>query len=492
MDLTELSALQLARLIRDGRASARDVVDSHIRVLQRVQPCLNALAAGRFDQARADADAADARIAATSSRDRLPPLLGVPFTIKESLALEGMPNSAGLVARRDVRAAQNAPVVQRVVDAGAIPLGVTNTSELCMWIESDNRVYGRTNNARDPRRTAGGSSGGEGAVVGAGGSPFGLGSDLAGSIRLPAFFNGVFGHKATAGLVPNTGEFPSGPPREGRLVSKGPLARRAEDLMPLLRIIAGPDGQDDFVRPLPLGDPATVSFTGLSVLVSMDFTRMRLDPKLVAARERAAGALAAAGAKVTHVPLRDLRRAAVLYLAALDDVTDAALHEVITANGSAPVTLRTALRRGGPHTLPTLLLLLGERLPASRRTRARALAAGNALVEEMTGMLGDGVLLHPPYPTPAPRHGATLRRPFALMTTAVFNLLGLPATAVPLGLTRDGPPLGVQVAAAPGNDHLTIAVALELERAFGGWTPPPARCRDHVRGPLSDGPPCPA
>ncbi|MFA1542601.1 amidase [Actinomadura monticuli] len=472
MEPTELSALHLARLIRSGQVSARDVVEAHIAVMRRIQPRINPLAAERYDRARAEADAADAKRAAAATPDALPPLLGVPCTIKESLALTGMPNSAGLVSRRGVRAEGNAPVVQRILDAGAIPLGVTNTAELCMWIETDNRLYGRTGNAYDPRRTAGGSSGGEGAAIGSGAAPFGLGSDLAGSIRLPAFFNGVFGHKATAGLVPNTGEFPSGPPREGRLVSKGPLARRAEDLMPILRIIAGPDGRDDFVRPLSLGDPAAVSFTGLRVLVSEKFTRMRLDPKLLAARERAAGALAAAGAKVASVELRDLRRAAVLYLAALDEVTDEGLQDVITANGSAPVTVRTALRRGGPHTLPTLLQVFAERVPASERARTRALAAGNALVDEMAGMIGDGVLLHPPYPVPAPRHGATVRRPFALMTTAVFNLLGVPATVVPLGLGPDGLPLGVQVAAAPRNDHLTIAVALELERALGGWTPP--------------------
>ncbi len=119
--------------------------------------------------------------------------------MKESVALQGMPHSAGLVARAELRAGRTAPAVQGLIDAGAIALGVTNTSELTLWIESENRLYGRTSNPYDASRTAGGSSGGEGAAVGAGGSVFGVASDIAGSIRIPAFFCGVFGHKPSPG-----------------------------------------------------------------------------------------------------------------------------------------------------------------------------------------------------------------------------------------------------------------------------------------------------
>ena len=160
-----------------------------------------------------------------------------------------MPNCAGLVALRDRRAETNAPAVQRLIDAGFIPLGVTNTSEMTMWIESVNRVYGRTRNAYDPHRTAGGSSGGEGAAVGSGGSPVGLGSDIGGSIRVPAFFNGVFGHKPSPGLVPNTGQYPSTAGEAAFMLTIGPLARHAEDLMPVTRIIAGPDGRTSAASP---------------------------------------------------------------------------------------------------------------------------------------------------------------------------------------------------------------------------------------------------
>ncbi|HEV2062045.1 MAG TPA: amidase family protein, partial [Solirubrobacteraceae bacterium] len=189
--LTRRSAIALAAAIRAREVSSREVVEEHIAVLERMQPRTHALARDCFEAARRAADDADAR----TDADTGPPFHGVPCTIKESFAVKGMPNSAGLVARRDHVAEQDAPAVARLRAAGAIPLGVTNTSEMCMWIESSNHVYGRTNSAYDERRAAGGSSGGEGAAVGSGGSPLGLGSDIGGSVRLPAFFNGVFGHK---------------------------------------------------------------------------------------------------------------------------------------------------------------------------------------------------------------------------------------------------------------------------------------------------------
>jgi fatty acid amide hydrolase 2 len=158
----------------------------------------------------------------------------VPFTIKESLAVAGLPNTAGVVARKHIRPTVHATVVQRILDSGAITLGLTNTSEGCMWIETVDRVYGRTANAYHRGRIAGGSSGGEGAVIGSGASPFGIATDTLGSIRVPAFCNGVFGHRPSTGLLPLTGAWPP-PHGVARMCSNGVLARRAEDLAPLLQ-----------------------------------------------------------------------------------------------------------------------------------------------------------------------------------------------------------------------------------------------------------------
>ncbi|HZS36055.1 MAG TPA: amidase, partial [Polyangia bacterium] len=289
------SATELAASIRRRELSSRAVVEAHIARIVEVNPRLNAMVADRFTAARADADAADEAVRAGGD---LPQFHGVPCSIKESIALAGMPLTSGLVARKAVTADGDATTVARLKRAGAIPLGVTNVSELCMWMETNNRVYGRTNNPYDPKRIVGGSSGGEGAIVGAGGTPFGLGADIGGSIRMPAFFNGVFGHKATGGLVPGTGQYPIAENQALRYLTTGPLCRRAEDLMPLLRVLAGPDGFDAGCEARTLGDPGAVRLDELHVLDVEDNGKTPVADDLRAARRRAVEALRARGARV--------------------------------------------------------------------------------------------------------------------------------------------------------------------------------------------------
>jgi fatty acid amide hydrolase 2 len=481
-----LSATRLAALIRGGEVSSAEVVEAHIRHVERVNPALNAVVADRFEAARAEARAADARIGG----EALPPFLGVPCSIKESFAVAGMPHTAGLVARAGVLATEDATTVARMRAAGFIALGVTNVSELCMWMESSNRVYGRTSNPYDLRRTPGGSSGGEGAVVGVGGAPVGLGADIGGSIRMPAFFCGVFGHKPSGGLVPNTGQFPLPAGATLRYVTAGPLARRAEDLMPVLRVLAGPDGLDPSCAAMRLGDTDAVDIAAMTVLtVEHDGVRA-VSPDLRAAQRRAADALARLGAQVRSAELDRLGRAHEIWAAMVEAGNEGAgcppdLHghagrtfsELL--GGGRPIRagreiVRWALRRS-PHTLPALVLALLERVTklAPRRMR-RAIELGQELRAEIEELLGErGVLLYPPHPVPAPGHGRPLLSPFRWAYTGIFNVLEMPVTQVPLGLNAEGVPLGVQVAAAPGNDHLTIGTAQRLEEAFGGWAPPP-------------------
>ncbi|MGH2839850.1 MAG: amidase [Solirubrobacteraceae bacterium] len=467
--------MDLARAIRERELSSREVVEAHIERYERAHARINAIVVDRFDAARADADAADARVAAAIDPSELPPLLGVPCTIKEAIAFEGMPNSAGLVSRSAFRAATSAPTVVRLLAAGAIPLGVTNTPELCLWIETENRLYGRTHNAYDPRRTAGGSSGGEGAAIGSGGSPIGLGADIGGSIRLPAFFNGVFGLKPSPGLVPSTGQFPATQTEIGaKMLTIGPMARRAEDLIPMLRVIAGPDGADPYARDAHIGDPADVSIAGTKILLSENTSFIPVSKELRAARLRAAEALESAGATVEVVPLKSMKRALELYLAVLKLETGVSVKDLMVAEGSVAVTLRSGLKRRGPHTRALRLLLMSEwmtgKMPQGQLRRAAA--AREAFAQEVIDSIGDGVLLHPTHPRVAPRHGRTVGRPWVLPTTAVFNLAGTPVVQIPLGLNDRGLPLGVQAVATPDRDHVAVAAALELERAFGGWVPP--------------------
>jgi fatty acid amide hydrolase 2 len=475
----ELSASKIAALIRSRDLTALEAVDAHVAQIRRVNPRLNAVVRERFESARAEAREADARIEAAGAAP-LPPLLGVPCTIKESIAVQGMPNSSGVMARAGLRAAADATVVARLRAAGAIPLGVTNTPEITIGATTFNRVYGRTNNARDSERIAGGSSGGEGAIIGAGGSPFGIGTDIGGSIRVPAFCNGIFGHKPTGGLVPGTGQYP---PYEGalrRYNATGPLARRAEDLMPLLRILAGPDEHDGGCVDMELGD-AGVDVASLRVFVVADEDAgPRADRELRDAQQNAAYALASLGARVVTRRLGSLAGSLHAWEGLVTEAGGIPVASLL-GNGARISLLAELLRLliGRSVHAPTPIVAgLALRIAGLFPARMRRLAeSGRALRAELEALLGnDGVLLVASARGIPPRH-SELRGRLALLYfpyCAVFNVLEFPVTQVPLGTSAEhGMPLGVQVAAGRGRDHLTIAVACALERACGGWSPPP-------------------
>jgi fatty acid amide hydrolase 2 len=451
-------------------------VEAHIARIVQVNGKLNAVVKDRFDAAREEARLADM---AVERGEPLGPFHGVPCTIKESIALTGMPNTGGHPARKGLVAARDAVTVARLRKAGAIPLGVTNLSELTMWMESNNGVYGRTSNAYDHRRTSGGSSGGEGAVVGAGGAPFGLGADIGGSIRMPAFFNGVFGHKPTGGLIPNSGQFPISTGDALLYMTTGPLARRAEDLWPLVETLAGPhpgDDEDTRCRAHDLGDPAKVDVGGITVLDVAGNGAIRVEPALAEAQRAAARALAARGATVRKTRVEGLKHSLEIWAAMLGEAEATSFRAMMGAGREffpGRELLRWALRRSD-HTLPAIALAAVENVTklAPARTK-KMIALGRKLREEIAELIGDGVMLYPSYPVVAPRHNAPLFPPIKWMYTAVMNVLELPVTQVPLGLDKRGLPLGVQVVGAHGNDHVTVAVAVELEKIFGGWVPPP-------------------
>jgi fatty acid amide hydrolase 2 len=475
--LTERSAVDLAGAIRRREVTSLAVVEAHVERLRRTHSRINAVVAERYEVALGQARACDQRIAEMSLRGEsardLPPLFGVPFTVKESIAMEGMPQTAGVLARRGQRPTQSAKAVERLTDAGAIPLGVTNISEMTLWIESENPVYGRTNNPYDPRLTAGGSSGGEAAAVAVGGTPFGIGADIGGSIRTPALFCGVFGHKPSRGLVPNAGIWPavSGPAAD--MLAIGPITRRAEDLLPVVRILAGKQ------KASRLGDVAGVSLDGLQVTLVEGSSRRAMGVAVRDARERAAGALASAGATVRMLNIAGWGDALLPYLLMLQEDPESdgrPTQAFLRQGGERALGARELLLGGSGHTLPTRLTVGAERLGRAVSTasrREKLISRGRALAEELTEAIGDGVLLHPAHPTLAPRHRRTYGRPWLMMPAAIFNMAGVPVTQVPMGLSADGRPMGIQVAAGHGADHLSIAIALKLESFFGGWTPPP-------------------
>jgi fatty acid amide hydrolase 2 len=468
------SATALARKIRARETSSVEVVDAHIALLLRQNPELNAVVEVRLADARLEARAADARVAAEPAA-ALPPLLGVPCTIKESFGVAGMHQTGGLRSRTGTRSIEDAPAVERLRAAGAIPIGTTNVSELCMWMESDNRIYGRTNNPYDRARGVGGSSGGEGAAVAAGFAPFGLGADIGGSIRIPAFMNGIFGHKPTGGLIPNAGQYPLPGPGAMRMVTTGPLCRRAEDLWPLVRVLAGQTPKSPEALPLELGDPSRISLEGLRVLDVDSDGVSRVDAELVSAQRRLAEHLASCGARVERASFPALRRSVLVWSAMLAS-TGGEDFAVMLGDGRSVSLGRELLRfLGGrsDYTAPSLVLAALEEIPKRFPSNTRELVAeGLALRRELEDRVGDGVMLYPGYTAPAPRHRRPWLKPIDWAHTAIFNALEMPSTQVPLGLGRRGVPLGCQVVAPRGADHRTVAIALEVERALGGWVPP--------------------
>lgn len=474
--LLTYSASGLARMIRLKEVSSREVVEAHIAQIRKVNPALNAVVKDRFSLALEEAEEADARLE-KSPVETLPPFHGVPCSIKEAFCLQGMPNTSGLVARKGITAREDATAVSRLRKAGAIPLGVTNISELCMWLESNNKVYGRSNNPYNPERIVGGSSGGEGAIIAAGGAPFGLGSDVGGSIRIPAFFNGIFGHKPTGGLVPNTGQYPIADKGALRYLVSGPMCRRAEDLMPELRVLAGPDGEDSGCFSMAIGDPAEVRLDELTVYLTGLEGMPSVSDDLLDARSRAAAFLAQKGASIREVSIKGFRKSLEIWSSMMGSARETTFSELM-GNGkpirSSWEFLRWIVGRS-PHTLPGIALAFLEGLsdlnPALTK---RFVEYGKAMRQELVELLGvRGILLHPPYTSAAPRHNKPLFPPFNFVHTAIFNVMELPVTQVPLGLNSEGLPLGVQVAGAHGRDHETIAVAVALEQEFGGWVPPP-------------------
>lgn len=492
--LRGMPAVQLAARIRRGELSALAVLESHLARLEEVDPVLNGLVARCFDDARVVAEAADAavrRARTDAERDALPPLLGVPCTIKDFLAVERLPWTVGLYSRRQLIADHDAEVVTRLRAAGAVIVGKSNVPEGGMWMETSNPLHGRTRNPWDLARTPGGSSGGEAALVAAGASPFGIGSDIAGSVRIPAAMCGVIGHKPTAKLVPNTGHWGPHNDASDSMLCTGPLARTVDDAERVLELIAGPDGVSCVADSLPPRDPALAAgdLRGVRVFPVARHGRIRIAPVMAQAIERAAAALAARGAEIVELDDATWRRLfggnVLAWLGALARTGDAApgapAQSFADLLSDEPLRVIVELARaamGRPRfSVPTLALVGFEKLA---RPFEALLTRGAPPVAELQRGLEElmgprGVILHPPYSRPAPRHVWPMLTPFDAICTSLFSITGLPSTAVPVGFDPRHLPVGVQVIGRRGNDRLTLAAARVIESAWGGWTPAPAK-----------------
>ncbi|KAM9836890.1 fatty-acid amide hydrolase 2-B [Aulostomus maculatus] len=482
--LLAVSATQLARKIRRREVSSVEAVQAYIDRIQEVNPLINAVVKDRFAAALQEAAQVDKLIEEETGgeevlEDRLP-LLGVPLSVKEAFALQGMPHTTGVISRRGVLATVDAPPVALLKRAGAIPMGVTNTSELCMWSESHNHLYGITNNPYDLDRIPGGSSGGEGSILGAAGAVIGVGSDIGGSIRMPCFFNGIFGHKTTPDVVSNENQYPPSSGRQEEYLSTGPMCRYAEDLLPMLRIMAGPKA-----HMLSLNTKVdlkklrffTVPHDGGSPLTSpVSKELMQIQKKVV---ERLQEDL---GVQVQEVYLPGLRYGFQIWdtYMGLPDKEGNPPQPFVELMGEPgrPVwplwELLKWIMGKSEHTMAAIGLSLVEMSHVSKPSTV-IIQQKEKLQKEMEELLGkDGVLFYPSHPRVAPKHHHPLFRPFDFAYTGIINILGLPVTQCPLGLSDEGLPLGVQVVTGKLQDRLSLAVAFYLEKAFGGWRDPGA------------------
>ncbi|KAM3720282.1 Fatty-acid amide hydrolase [Dirofilaria immitis] len=251
-ELLMISATRAAEMIRNGEITSLSLVEAYIKRIREVNGTINAVVQMNFKEALLKAQETDEMLQSLNqdseefrSLGSRKPLLGVPFTLKDSIEANGLYCTIGISYRKKSVSDEDAIVVQRMKNAGAILLAVTNVPEVCMWWESMNVVYGRTKNPYDSRRISGGSSGGEAALISAAGSVIGIGSDIAGSIRMPCYFNGIFGLKPTPGMIPLKGHLPHMDGyRTEKMLLIGPMCRYAEDLSLLLKIFAGCEGRN--------------------------------------------------------------------------------------------------------------------------------------------------------------------------------------------------------------------------------------------------------
>ena len=456
--ITYLSATALAKAIRERQLSSREVVESHLGRIEAVNPRINAIAQLTAEAALQQAAEADAALV---RGDPLGPLHGVPFTVKDWIETAGVICAAGQVERRDFVPRRDATVVARMRAAGAIMLAKTIDGH-------DNPVYGHPNNPYDLTRTPGGSSSGEAAIIAAGGSTVGLGSDSGGSIRYPAHCCGIAGLKPTNGRVPLTGHFPRINPLADPRTQIGPMARYVEDLALVLHIISGVDGRDPSVIPVPLGDWTDITLsrvsdeypwgsgfnltggaerqdhtrsTPLRIATYTEFPGASATPETVAAVAAAAGALSEAGAEVEEaVPPR--------------------------IEESLEIT-RAYWRRPESHSWSEWETTKKHTLTPDEIERS--IFQWDRLRRVFLGFMRRFDLIICPVAAAPAGHGAAVETDF--IHTLPYSLSGYPVVVVRAGVSAEGLPIGVQVVAQPWRDDVALAVAHHIETALGGRQP---------------------
>ncbi len=446
-----MSATKLAQWIREKKVSSVEAVKACQARIAAVNPKLNAVVEQCTERALAEAKQADAGQAKGRIKG---PLHGVPMTIKDSFDTEGVVSTGGTLGRKSYIPGRDATVVARLREAGAILLGKTNTPELTLSFVTQNLIHGQTRNPYNLEHQPSGSSGGAAAIIAAGGAPFDIGSDYAGSIRAPAHACGIAGLKPTTGRVPRTGHIIGygGPFESWQQI--GPLARRVEDLHMLLRIIAGPDQEDAAIEPVPLQDPAVVNLKELRVAWYATSGEPHPVPDIQSAVKNAASILRAAGAQVSETMPPHLK-----------DITDLRMR---MSQADAGSTVRRMLERYG--TRQTSLRLGGQARPAN--DFAALVEQLDRYRSDMLAFLEDFDLIVCPVQPFAGLPVHETNNSASLSYTNPYNMTGWPAAVVRAGTAAPGLPIGVQIVGRPWTEHVVLAAAAQIEFNTGGWQKP--------------------
>ena len=464
-DICFADATELARRIRARELSPVEVVQAHLERIDAINPKLNAivtLAGDALDQAHAAEQA-------LTKNAQVGPLHGVPFTCKDSLDVTAVRTTHGSKLFEHHVAERDAVAIARLKQAGAIFLGKTNTPEFTLWWETDNRVFGRTNNPWNPDMIAGGSSGGEAAALATGLTPLGVGSDVGGSLRMPAHYCGVVGFKPTHGRVPLTGLFPE---VLLRMMHVGPLARTVRDAALALRLMCGPDGADPWCVPVDLPELPEGSERPLRLRVGWlaDGTFAPVDPEVRTVVEKAANSLAQSGCDVEHVQLSILRETEADAIPGIVGTPESSYYfERYTRGWEFELSPIMGRRLAGPW--PTM------------REYTRHMADWDALNKGMMEYFRTyDLLLCPTLPTPAYPHGQreitvdgwTIKARHKIKTVVPWNLTGSPALSLPYGMSTSGLPIGVQLVGRHFDETTVLRAALALEESseIRGLRPP--------------------
>ena len=449
----------MAGLVAARKISATDLVKAHLERIEHLSPQLNAVTELLATSALESAAEADRQLAAGH---RIGPLHGVPFSIKDSIDVQGSRSTAGTLGRREAEpAGRDATVVARLRAAGAIPIAKTNLPDLLFSFETDNLIFGRTNNPYDVTRTPGGSSGGESALISACGSPLGFGSDCLGSVRIPAAFCGITSIKPTSGRLPRTGHVPPAGLWFESLWNIGPMARHVEDVQLAMELVAYPDADDFRALPIPIAEPR--DFRNLRVAFFTDNGFAKCAEPVVAAVKRCAAFLEETGAHVEESRPLGIEHAYDLELAILGADGALSIDQYLQASGSDRV-----------HPLHAAFV---SHLRA-RQTDTAGLARrwtqwDNYRAGIQTFFQQYDVILCPVYTGVALEHGhSAIKLNFeGFSYTMAWNLAGAPAATVRCAEAMNLP-INVQIVGRPWDDMTTLAVASAIESEFGGWKAP--------------------